>query len=178
MKIILIFILTFSQIALLAQDIIITKKPVTNKVDIDTLTGIKNKKLIFKYDTLYIINAYGVSELMRCASDLGRIKNLNLSVDELSFTYSDIEKDISLMNSNINSFTSYIKDYHNETDTKLDSIKADNEKINKNMESLSKGLNEVNKKIKAERQSSIGSKALFGAGGMIIGGLIFMLVSN
>ena len=155
------------------QDIIIKKKTNDSIVDVDTLAGIKNKRIIFEYDTVYIINKFGLSEFVRCANDLNRVKNLSGSLNSLSGDLSGIQTNVESMYSNMKSVTTFINKYENDTKLKLDALNADNLSLSRNMESISKELEVAQQKIKAERWKSLGSKALWGAGGFAVGGLLF-----
>ncbi|WP_028978950.1 hypothetical protein [Sporocytophaga myxococcoides] len=156
-----------------SQDIIIREKSDNGLVDVDTLIGIKNKTLRFEYDTLYIINKTGLIEFVRCANDLNKVKNLSGSLNGLSFDLSVIQSNVDSMYTNMKSVTTFIKGYERDTKVKLDVLSNDNDKLLKNMESMKKDLNEARQTIKAEKWKSIGSKILWGAGGFVIGGLLF-----
>lgn len=177
MKLILISFVCVIMTSAYSQDIIVSKK-YTSGIDIDTLTGIKNKKVVFKYDTVFLINETGVSELLRCADDLIRIKSLNSNLSDLSGTIYNIENDVKLVYSNTDYIVDFINLYKNDTEIKLDSITADNYRLKNNMDLISKELDEACDKIRAERWNSYGTKVLYGTGGFILGSLLILLVSN
>lgn len=155
------------------QELKVKKKTNETIVDIDTLVGIKNKKIIFEVDTVYIINRLGVSEFMRCANDLNKVKNLSGSLGDLSTNLFTIQTDVNSMYSNMQSVNTFIGNYEKETKLKLDRLEADNAQLAQNMLLITGELEEARQKIKAERWKSIGTKVLWGAGGITVGGLLF-----
>ena len=178
MKKILILLLSLSFLGALqgqTADIIVKKKNQT-KVDIDTLTGIRNKTILFEYDTLFIINKIGVQEFIRCANDLKRVKNLSGSLNNLSEDISSIETNVTEMDKNMKSLTGFINTYDKETKVRLKTLNTENTELSKKMESISQDLVKARQKIKEERWKSFGSKVLWGIGGMVVGGLVITVV--
>lgn len=98
---------SFSLITSYAQEIVIKKKNNDNIVDIDTLNGIKNKKIVCEYDTLYIINKYGLSEFKRCAGDIAKVQNLSKTIYDLYGDLSSIQYNVDSMYFNIKTLTDY-----------------------------------------------------------------------
>ena len=144
----LIFLSSFSSLfSQISQDLIIKKKANDSIVDIDTLVGIKNKPIVFEYDTVYIINRFGVSEFIRCVNDLNRVKNLSGSLNGLSSNMFSIQTNVNSMYSNMQSVTSFINNYERETKLKLDMLSTDNLKLSQNMQSVTKELEEARQKI-------------------------------
>ena len=156
-----------------AQDIVVKRKSNDMIVDIDTLVGIKNKRIMFEVDTLYIINRLGVAEFVRCANELNKMKNLSGSLGELTSNVFTIQTNVNSMYSNMQSVTSFINGYEKETKLKLDLLKADNIQLTQNMQSITGELEEARQKIKAERWKNVGTKVIWGAGGITVGGLLF-----
>jgi uncharacterized protein YeeX (DUF496 family) len=156
-----------------AQDITVKKKNNDLIVDIDTLTGIRNKKIIFEQDTLYIINSYGLAEFKRCAGDLAKVHDLSKTIFNLNNDISSIQYGVDSMYYNIKSLTDFINKYQKNSEQKLNDLSLNNADLNKKLESVGKELEETRQHIKAERWNSAGSKIIWGAAGFAVGGLLF-----
>ena len=154
-------------------DFVIKKRDNDTIAYIDTLIGVKNKKIVSEYDTLYIINGYGVSAFARCENSLNNVKKSFGALEGLSTNLFTIQTNVNTMYSNMQSVTSFINNYEKETKVQLDKLKTDNNKLNQNVESIKRDLEVAQQKIKAERWKSIGTNILWGAGGVAIGGLLF-----
>jgi hypothetical protein len=154
---------------------IVVKCPVSNtSVNIDTLVGVKNKPVLFNCDTVFLINEYGVSEFVRCAYELNRIKNeIPAQLDMVSGDLSSIKTGVDSMYVNMKSVTAFINDYEKETRQKLEHLSDDNTQLTNNLVTIQKQLEEARQQIKNERWKSMGTKALWGAGGFAVGGLLF-----
>ena len=156
-----------------SSDIIIKKKANDKIVDIDTLNGIRNKTLRCEYDTLYIINKYGVNAFSKCISDLRRVKNLSTSLDTLSQNIEGIHSNVNSIYSNMNELTGFITDYNRKTKIKLDTLEASNKKLLDNLEKVNKSLADARKKISDEQWKKLSINLLWGGGGIVVGGLLF-----
>jgi hypothetical protein len=163
-------------ISMKGQDLIVKKKDNQSIVDIDTLVGIKNKKILFEYDTLFIINRYGVSEFVRCAKDLQRVKDLSGSLSSLSSDMMNIQTGVNDMHSNMKSMTDFINNYDKETKHKIEELETGNTELSKKMDLISKDLEEARQKIKAERWKAVVPQLLWGIGGFVAGSIIFTVV--
>lgn len=164
--------ITLSQLmAQNSQPIRIPNKNNDRIVDIDTLTGIRNQCLVAEFDTLYLINQFGVKEFKRCVSDLNRLKDLSGPLNSLSGDLSTIQTNVDSLYGNMKSLTQFINQYQSQTTEKLNSLSADNAQLTEKMQTINKDLNDARQKIKTERWNSLSTKMLWGAGGFV-GGLI------
>lgn len=155
------------------QDIVVEKKNNSHIVDIDTLTGISNKKIIFKQDTLYIINSYGLAEFKRCAGDLLKIQDLSKTIFNLNNDISSIQYGVDSMHYNLKSLSDFVIKYQRNSEQKLKDLSLNNADLSNKLESIGRELEETRQHIKAERWKSTGTKVLWGAGGFAVGGLLF-----
>ncbi|MEI6062354.1 MAG: hypothetical protein WCR72_16750 [Bacteroidota bacterium] len=155
-----------------SQPIMVTKVPCDTLVDIDTLVGIKNKNIIFAYDTLYIINRFGVTEFVRCVNDLKKLKDLSVPLNSLSGDLSAIQNNVDSLYMNMRLLTAFIKKYEEETKLRLEALSNGNTRLTENLETITKQLEEAQRAIKAEKWKSLGVKILWGSGGIVVGGLI------
>jgi len=178
MKTLLIFIiLLFGTAGLYAQsDIVVPRKNNKTIVDIDTLSGVKNKTIRFEMDTVYTINHYGVKAFHKCIADLQRVKNLSGSLDTLSLNINSIQYNVSQMYYNMNDVSNFIKKYNTETDKKLTQLETDNNTLNENMIKANQQLIEVQANLKAQKSKNLGAKLMWGAGGVATGGLLMVLL--
>jgi len=165
-----------------STDIIIKKTTNDSEINIDTLVGIKNKKIVFEYDTLFIINQYGLTEFVRCANDLNRLKReIPGQLSNLSGDLFSLQTNVDSMYFSMKSVSAFINTYEKDTKLKLNNLTEDNQQLQNNMESLKKELEAAQQKIKNEKWKSMGSKVIWGAGGFAIGGLLFtslLLMTN
>lgn len=169
--IISIFLLLFTGIQ--AQtDILIKSKNNTKVVDIDTLTGIKNKTIRCEYDTLYIINPYGIKAFYKCIDDLSKVKNLSSSLDNLSLNLNSINSNVNTMFNNMGEVNSFIKKYSSETEKNLITLETNNAVLNKNLTEVNQKMAEVQASLKAQQMKNIGTNLMWGAGGITVGGLL------
>ena len=167
----------FFSICLNAQtDIVIPRKNNKSVVDIDTLSGIKNKNLRCEYDTLYIINRYGVSAFQKAITDLQKVKNLVGSLDSLQLNINSIETDVNRMYYNMNDVTNFIKKYNAETDKNLRELTIDNKTLNDNLLKTNEQLIQVKANLKAQQLKNFGKNLLWCAGGVTVGGLLVGLL--
>ena len=157
-------------------EILIPFKNNSTVVDIDTLKGIKNKILRCEYDTLYIINQYGVDAFYKCIADLQRVKNLSGSLDSLTLNIYSIHQDVNKMYYNINDVSSFIKKYNTVTEKNLTTLTLDNKALNENLLKVNGQLMEVKANLKAQQLKNIGTKFMWGAGGITVGGLLMGLL--
>jgi len=162
---------TYSQ-----TDLIIARKNNLSVADIDTLTGIKNKTLRCEYDTLYIINRYGVTAFQKAINDLQRVKNLAVSLDSLTLNISSMQTDVNRMYYNMNDVTGFIKKFNAETDNNLRQLALDNKNLNDNLLITNEQLMQVKAKLKAQQLKNFGKNLLWGAGGFTVGGLLVGLL--
>jgi len=170
----IIFIGNFSfTIAQTLQDIIIKKKANDTIIDIDTITGARNRKLICQYDTLYIINKYGVSAFENCINSLARVKNLSGSLNALSGNFSSIQSGVNSMDLNMRTLTDFVKNYEAESKQKLEKLEKDNDALTKSTDKIKADLADAQKKLNAEKWKDIGTKTLWSVGGFAVGGLLF-----
>ncbi len=170
-------ILLFFSICLNAQtDIVIPRKNNNTIVDIDTIRGAKNKTIRCEYDTLYIINRYGVSAFQKAISDLQKVKNLVGSLDSLQLNINSIQTDVNRMYYNINDVTNFIKKYNAETDKNLQQLTIDNKALNENMLKTNEQLIQVKANLKAQQLKNFGKNLLWCAGGVTVGGLLVGLL--
>lgn len=178
MKTLLIFIiLLFGTAGLYAQsNIVVPRKNNKTIVDIDTLSGVKNKTIRFEMDTVYTINHYGVKAFHKCIADLQRVKNLSGSLDSLNLNISSIQGNVNEMYSNMNDVSSFIKKYNTETEKKLTQLTLDNNILNENMIKANQQLIEVQANLKAQKSKNLGAKLMWGAGGVATGGLLMGLL--
>lgn len=157
-------------------DIIIPRENNNTIVDIDTLTGIKNKTIRFEMDTVYTINHYGVRAFHKCIADLQRVKNLSGSLDTLSLNINGIQRDINQMYYNINDVSNFIKKYNTETEKRLTQLTIDNKTLNENLIKANEELIKVQENLKAQKLKNLGTKLMWGAGGITVGGLVMGLL--
>jgi hypothetical protein len=157
-------------------DIVIPRKNNKLVVDIDTLSGIKNKTLRCDYDTLYIINRYGVSAFQRAITDLQKVKNLVGSLDSLQLNINSIQTDVNRMYYNMNDVTNFIKKYNAETDKNLRQLTIDNKTLNENLLKTNEQLIQVKANLKAQQLKNFGKNLLWCAGGVTVGGLLVGLL--
>ncbi len=155
-----------------SRPLIVTKVPCDTLVDIDTLVGIKNKSIFFGYDTLFIINKFGVTEFVRCVSDLKKLKDLSGPLNSLSGDLSVIQNNVDSMYMNMRLLTAFINKYEEETKLRLEALSTGNNRLTENLESITRQLDEARRLIKAEKWKSLGVKILWGSGGVVVGGLI------
>lgn len=153
-------------------DIIIPRKNNSTIVDIDTLRGVKNKTIRCEYDTLYIINRYGVNAFQKAITDLQKVKNLVGSLDSLQLNINSIQTDVNRMYYNINDVTNFIKKYNAETEKNLRQLTIDNKALNENMLKTNEQLLQVKANLKAQQLKNFGKNLLWGAGGVTVGGLL------
>ncbi len=158
------------------SDIFIPYENNNTIVDIDTLTGIKNKTIRFEMDTVYTINHYGVKAFHKCIADLQRVKNLSGSLDTLSLNINGIQRDVNRMYYNINDVSNFIKKYNTETDKKLTQLTIDNKTLNNNLIKANEELIKVQANLKAQKLKNLGTKLMWGAGGITVGGLVMGLL--
>lgn len=158
------------------SEILIPRKNNKNIADIDTLKGVKNKIIRCEYDTLYIINRYGVDAFYKCAADLQRVKNLSGSLDSLTLNIYSIQTDVNSMYSNITDVTKFIKKYNTETEKNLTTLTLDNKALNENLLKVNSQLTEVQAKLKAQSMKNLGTNLMWGAGGITVGGLLVGLL--
>ncbi len=157
-------------------DIVIPRKNNSTIVDIDTLRGIKNKTIRCDYDTLYIINRYGVSAFQKAITDLQKVKNLVGSLDSLQLNINSLQTDVNRMYYNINDVTNFIRKYNAETDKNLRQLTIDNKALNDNMLKTNEQLIQVKANLKAQQLKNLGTNLLWGAGGVTVGGLLVGLL--
>lgn len=157
-------------------DIIIPLKNNKNIADIDTLKGVKNKVLRCEYDTLYIINHFGVDAFHKCVADLQRVKDLSGSLDNLTLNINGIQTNVNAMYNNISEVTDFVKKYNTETEKNLITLKADNKTLNDNLIKINNDLIEVQAKLKAQQHKNLGTHLLWGAGGVTVGGMLVGLL--
>ena len=155
------------------SDVIVVKRKPANVVDIDTLIGIRNKKIVCEFDTLYTINRLGVSEFVRCVAELNKVKELTKPLNSLANDLTTIHAQTDSIHTNIKSLTAFMNRYDSETSVRLNTLTADNAALTQNMLSVTKELQEAQQKIKAEKWKSMSSKLIWGAGGLAVGGLLF-----
>ena len=157
-------------------DILIPLKNNNTIVDIDTLNGVKNKTLRCEYDTLYIINRYGVDAFHKCIADLQRVKNLSGSLDSLTLNINSIQTDVNKMYYNINDVSNFIKKYNADTEKNLTTLTLDNKALNENLLKVNGQLMEVKANLKAQQIKNTGTNLMWGAGGITVGGLLVGLL--
>lgn len=170
------FLLFFTLSANAQTDLVVQRKNNSTIVDIDTLTGIKNKTIRFEMDTVYTINHYGVKAFHKCIADLQRVKNLSGSLDTLSLNINGIQRDVNRMYYNINDVSNFIKKYNTETDKKLTQLTIDNKTLNDNLIKANEELIKVQANLKAQKLKNLGTKLMWGAGGITVGGLVMGLL--
>ena len=157
-------------------DIVIPRKNNSTIVDIDTLRGVKNKTIRCDYDTLYIINRYGVSAFQKAINDLQKVKNLVGSLDSLQLNINSIQTDVNRMYYNMNDVTNFIKKFNAETNNNLKQLTIDNKALNENMLKTNEQLIQVKANLKAQQLKNFGKNLLWGAGGVTVGGLLVGLL--
>jgi hypothetical protein len=145
-------------------------------VDIDTLSGIKNKTIRCEYDTLYIINRYGVSAFQKAITDLQRVKNIAGSLDSLTLNINNIQTDVNRMYYNMADVTQFIRKYNSETEKNLRQLSSDNKVLNENMLKTNEQLLQVKANLKSQQLKNLGKNLLWGAGGVTVGGLLVGLL--
>ena len=156
-----------------AQTVILIKTKNNSKViDIDTLTGIKNKTLRCESDTIYIINPYGIKAFYKCIDDLSKVKNLSSSLDNLSLNLNSINSNVNTMFNNMGEVNSFIKKYSAETEKNLLSLESNNAILSKNLTEVNQKMAEVQANLKAQQMKNLGTNLMWGAGGITVGGLI------
>lgn len=153
-------------------DILIKTKNNTKVVDIDTLTGIKNKTLRCESDTLYLINPYGIKAFYKCIDDLSKVKNLSSSLDNLSLNLNSINSNVNTMFNNMGEVNSFIKKYSAETEKNLLSLESNNAILSKNLTEVNQKMAELQANLKAQQMKNLGTNLMWGAGGITVGGLI------
>jgi hypothetical protein len=144
--------------------------------DIDTLTGIRGKNLISEMDTLYLINAIGVKEFVRCAGELERCRQLSIPAEDLETNLARLQEGMKAVDNNILSFKESALKLQQENDRTIQELMKENKILGNNLQTLQIQLEQTREALKAERWNSMSSKLLWGAGGFTVGTILMAII--
>ena len=77
---------------------------------------------------------------------------------------------------NISDVSSFIKNYNTVTEKNLTTLTLDNKALNENLLKVNGQLMDVKANLKAQQLKNIGTKLIWGTGGITVGGLLVGLL--
>lgn len=180
-RILLITISALIGLNCLAQDRIPFPELGVERPDIDTVLNGKGKLLELDRDTVYIINAVGVSEYYRLFDNYNELYNEAAKLDSALQMMSSVQNTFEDYRASIDSLENKyeLSLYENIRTAKL--IREENGILQSNLDAVSNDLEKARRKLKLERWNKIGSKLLWGSGGLaagvLIGGLLISVAN-
>jgi hypothetical protein len=153
------------------QEIIVEKESLSKvNADIDTLTGIKNKLIMFRFDTLYYANQIAVSDYLDIRisnAELERIFN-NLVLN-MNSQLKGIQNNFGILSQNIDLNNQIVRNAIEDNNVMVNKLSNKNTQLAETNLQLSKDLQIAANAIKVDKRKRFLSHALFGTGGIVIG---------
>ena len=144
--------------------------------DIDTLFDIKGKKIIFDFDTLFIINQIAINEYIYCIGKLQEYKSLTGPLDNLTKNINGIHLNVDSVYKNLKTLNVFIDDFKINNEKKLDLLSSENKKLSDLNLDMTKQLDEAKNKIKNEQWNNLGRKLVWGLGGFAAGVILVAII--
>lgn len=144
--------------------------------DIDTLSGIKNKPVLFESDTVFIINRKGISQYLYSVNQLKKLRNLVIPVSGIEGNLSGIRSGLNRLDSVQTDFSSFLEDYQEKNRINLLQLSRENSQLNKQLNEIDQNLKKTETLIENAKNEQIRSNLLWGGGGLLVGALLTLLL--
>lgn len=140
-----------------------------NYEDIDTIIHYEDYLLKVNIDTLFIINKAGVEEFERCWEGYKVLKENCIDLSHIDKILDEMHTEFNELDNEFIELESKFRKSLKENISNNTILIEENITIKLNLESAMEDLIIAKQKIKSERWKSMGSKLLWGSGGILVG---------
>jgi hypothetical protein len=138
--------------------------------DIDTLTGITDKLIRFRFDTLFFLNRIGVNDYVNTKKKNKVLIDLTKSlIDTMTNSLRGFQGDFNNLNQSIALNNSIIKKSLEDNNLRISEVDKRNTDLSKNNIQIQLDLKDAKNQIAAAKWKSLGTKMIFGTVGIGLG---------
>jgi len=175
----LIFLFCFSGLVF-AQKTAVFKFPADRlsaiKPDIDTLSGLQNKPVLFEADTVFVINKIGISQYLTAVSQVSKIRNLLVPISGLENNLTGIRSGVNQLDSANTDFSEFLVAYQEKNRIQFLQLSRENSNLTNQLKVLDENLEKAAGILENEKSTRFHSNLLWGGGGLLLGGILVLIL--
>lgn len=177
---ILIFLLIFSWDLSIAQNLPVFKFPATrlsaDHPDIDTLSNLNSKPVLFEADTVYVINQTGINHYLYAVNQVNKLRKLLIPIAGIETNLSGIRSGMNRLDSANTDFSEFLVAYQEKNRIQFLQLSRENSNLTSQLKILDENLEKTNEILENEKSARIKLNLLWGGGGLVLGGILVLIL--
>ncbi|MBN8707399.1 MAG: hypothetical protein J0L62_16120 [Bacteroidetes bacterium] len=177
---ILIFLFIFSWDLSTAQNSSVYRFPAArlsaDRPDIDTLSNLNSKPVLFDADTVYVINQTGINHYLYAVNQVNKIRSLLVPISGLENNLTGIRLGLNRLDSSNTDFSEFLVAYQEKNRIQFLQLSRENSNLTNQLKTLDENLEKTNGILKNEKSGRMKSNLLWGGGGLVFGGILVLIL--
>lgn len=147
-----------------------------NHPDIDTLSNLNSKAVLFEADTIYVINRTGINHYLYAVDQVNKLRNLMIPLTGTETNLSEIRSGVSRLDSTHTDFSEFLAGYQEKNRVQFLQLSRENSNLTNQLKILDENLEKTTAILENEKSGRIKSNLLWGGGGLVLGGILVLIL--
>lgn len=144
--------------------------------DIDTLSNLNSKPVVFEMDTVFVINKIGLRQYLSTVRQVSKIRNLLVPISGLENNLTGIRSGLNRLDSSNTDFSDYLVAYQEKNRIQFLQLSRENSNLTNQLKTLDENLEKTTEILESEKSGRMKSNLLWGGGGLVLGGILVLIL--